>query len=105
MRAARHASRERDGETTLSVTCALPASRWGSVALRHPMTGRDGRVRWVLFPVAKRVSETAAVGFVASRVVEGALIVVGVVSVLTLLTLLTLRTDAPAPPAPTRPRW
>ena len=44
----------------------------------------------VLFPVAKRVSETAAVGFVASRVVEGALIVVGVVSV---LTLLTLRTD------------
>ena len=44
----------------------------------------------VLFPVAKRVSETAALGFVASRVVEGALIIVGVVSV---LTLLTLRTD------------
>ncbi|MGY1604897.1 DUF4386 domain-containing protein [Geodermatophilus sp. SYSU D00815] len=44
----------------------------------------------VLFPVAKRVSETAALGFVTSRVVEGALIVVGVVSV---LTLLTLRTD------------
>ncbi|MGY1696071.1 DUF4386 domain-containing protein [Geodermatophilus sp. SYSU D00814] len=41
----------------------------------------------VLFPVARRVSEAAAVGFVASRVVEGALIVVGVVSVLTLLTL------------------
>jgi hypothetical protein len=36
------------------------------------------------------VSETAALGFVASRVVEGALIIVGVVSV---LTLLTLRTD------------
>lgn len=44
----------------------------------------------VLFPVARRVSETAAVGFVTSRVVEGALIIVGVVSV---LTLLTLRTD------------
>jgi hypothetical protein len=44
----------------------------------------------VLFPVAKRVSETAALGFVTSRVVEGALIIVGVVSV---LTLLTLRTD------------
>jgi hypothetical protein len=41
----------------------------------------------VLFPVAKRVSETAAVGFVASRVLEGALIVVGVVSVLTVLSL------------------
>lgn len=44
----------------------------------------------VLFPVIKRQSETAAIGFVASRVAEGALIVVGVVSV---LTLLTLRTD------------
>ena len=44
----------------------------------------------VLFPVLKRQSETAAVGFVASRVAEGALIIVGVVSV---LTLFTLRTD------------
>ncbi|RFU21835.1 DUF4386 domain-containing protein [Geodermatophilus marinus] len=41
----------------------------------------------VLFPVAKRVSETAALGFVTSRVVEGSLILVGVVSVLNLLTL------------------
>lgn len=41
----------------------------------------------VLFPVAKRVSETAAIGFVASRVLEGALIIVGVVSVLTVLSL------------------
>ena len=41
----------------------------------------------VLFPVAKRVSETAALGFVTSRVVEGALIIVGVVSVLSLVTL------------------
>jgi hypothetical protein len=41
----------------------------------------------VLFPVAKRVSETAALGFVASRVVEGTLIIVGVVSVLSLVTL------------------
>lgn len=44
----------------------------------------------VLFRVVRRQSETAAIGFVASRVVEGALIIVGVVSV---LTLLTLRTD------------
>ncbi|MGY1708828.1 DUF4386 domain-containing protein [Geodermatophilus sp. SYSU D00758] len=41
----------------------------------------------VLFPVAKRVNETAAVGFVAARVVEGALIIVGVVSIHTLVTL------------------
>src|SRR5829696_4293823 len=41
----------------------------------------------VLFPVAKRQSETAALGFVTARVLEGALIIVGVVSMLTLLTL------------------
>jgi hypothetical protein len=41
----------------------------------------------VLFPVAKRQSETAALGFVASRIVEGCLILVGVASVLTLVTL------------------
>ncbi|MGY1680526.1 DUF4386 domain-containing protein [Geodermatophilus sp. SYSU D01176] len=41
----------------------------------------------VLFPVAKRQSETAALGFVASRVVEATLIIVGVVSVLTVVTL------------------
>src|SRR4051812_32548113 len=36
----------------------------------------------VLFPVAKRQSETAALGFVTSRVLEAALILVGVVSLL-----------------------
>jgi Domain of unknown function (DUF4386) len=41
----------------------------------------------VLFPVAKRQSETAALGFVASRVVEGCLIIVGVVGVLSIVTL------------------
>lgn len=41
----------------------------------------------VLFPVAKRQSETAAIGFVASRVVEGSLIIVGAAGVLTLVTL------------------
>jgi hypothetical protein len=45
--------------------------------------------------VIKRQSETAAIGFVASRVTEGALIIVGVVSV---LTLLTLRTDVAGSP-------
>lgn len=41
----------------------------------------------VLYPVARRQNETAALGFVTSRVVEGSLIIVGVVSVLTMITL------------------
>ncbi|MGY1746837.1 DUF4386 domain-containing protein [Blastococcus sp. SYSU D00695] len=66
--------------------------------------GSDAGVRWaalsevvvalagigtavVLFRVARRVSESAAIGFVAARVVEGALILVGVASVLTMVTL------------------
>ncbi|MDD0858058.1 DUF4386 domain-containing protein [Arthrobacter alpinus] len=44
----------------------------------------------VLYPVAKRVSQTAALGFVAARLVETCLIFVSVVS---LLSLLTLRND------------
>ncbi|MFL6160623.1 MAG: DUF4386 domain-containing protein [Jatrophihabitantaceae bacterium] len=43
-----------------------------------------------LYPVTKRVSQTAAIGFVTSRVVEATLIVVGVMS---LLSLVTLRQD------------
>lgn len=71
-------------------------------------TGGDIGVRWsalsevvvalagigtavVLFPIARRWSETAAIGFVAARVLEGALIIVGVVGV---LSMLTLRHDA-----------
>ena len=41
----------------------------------------------VLFPVAKRQSETAALGFVTARVLEAALIFVGVVSLRSLVTL------------------
>jgi hypothetical protein len=41
----------------------------------------------VLYPVARRQSETAALGFVSARVLEGALIIVGVVSVLSIVTL------------------
>lgn len=40
-----------------------------------------------LYPVTKRVSQTAAIGFVTSRVVEGVLIAVGVMNVLTLVTM------------------
>lgn len=47
----------------------------------------------VLFPVVRRQSETAALGFVAARIVEGSLILVGVVS---MLTLTSLRSDAGA---------
>ncbi|MGN6754323.1 MAG: DUF4386 domain-containing protein [Intrasporangium sp.] len=45
----------------------------------------------VLFPVARRQSETAALGFLASRLVEGGLVLVGVAS---LLSIISLRTDA-----------
>lgn len=41
----------------------------------------------VLYPVARRQSETAAIGFVSARVLEGTLILVGVVSILTLVSL------------------
>ncbi|MDT7745936.1 MAG: hypothetical protein QOE59_5014 [Actinomycetota bacterium] len=43
-----------------------------------------------LFPVVKRQNEALAIGFVASRVIEGTLIVVGAVC---LLSLVTLRQD------------
>lgn len=41
----------------------------------------------VLYPVARRVSETAAIGFITTRLLEGTVIVIGVVSVLTMFTL------------------
>ena len=41
----------------------------------------------VLFPVVKRQNEAAALGFVTSRVIEGAMIFVGVLSLLSLVTL------------------
>ncbi|WP_448616439.1 DUF4386 domain-containing protein [Modestobacter sp. URMC 112] len=44
----------------------------------------------VLFRVARRQSETAALGFVTARVLEAALIIVGVVK---LLSIVSLRTD------------
>ncbi|MFI9550193.1 DUF4386 domain-containing protein [Nonomuraea endophytica] len=47
----------------------------------------------VLYPVVKRQNEVAALGFVAARVLEGAIIVVGIVS---LLAVVTLRQSAAA---------
>jgi hypothetical protein len=43
-----------------------------------------------LYPVTRRVSKTAAIGFVTSRVTEAALILVGVIS---LLAVVTMRAD------------
>lgn len=40
-----------------------------------------------LYPITRRVSRTAAIGFVTSRVLEAALILVGVMSILALLSL------------------
>jgi hypothetical protein len=53
----------------------------------------------VLFPVTKRQSETAALGFVTSRVLEAALILVGVVNLLTLVTLRDVAGTVGADPA------
>ncbi len=45
----------------------------------------------VLFPILKRVSEIAALGWVTARIIESAFIAVGILS---LLTVVTLRQDA-----------
>ena len=50
-----------------------------------------------LYPVTRRVSRTAAIGFVTSRVVEAVLILVGVLCVLTVVTLRAIA--APSAPA------
>ncbi len=41
----------------------------------------------VLYPVTRRISKTAALGFVSSRIVEAGMILVGVVSILSVVTL------------------
>ena len=62
------------------------AVQWGSVL--EFMTAAAGvATAVVLYPVTRRVSRTAAIGFVTSRVVEAALILVGVVSILSVVTL------------------
>lgn len=60
--------------------------RWG--ALSEVVVGIAGiGTAVVLYPLAKRVSPTAALGFVTARVLETALIFTGVASVLTIITL------------------
>ena len=62
------------------------ALQWGSVL--ELLTAASGvATAVILYPVTRLVSRTAAIGFVTSRVVEAALILVGVVSILSVLTL------------------
>jgi Domain of unknown function (DUF4386) len=62
---------------------------WGS--LSEVIVGLAGiGTAVVLYPVAKRVSQTAALGFLTARVLETSLIFVGVIS---LLSIITLRND------------
>src|SRR4051794_7241229 len=62
------------------------AVQWGSVL--EFLTAASGvATAVILYPVPRRVSRTAAIGFVTSRVVEAALILVGVVSILSVLAL------------------
>src|SRR5215213_5933910 len=69
----------RDGAEFVLGTGSATAVLWGSFAeVVVALAGIGTAV--VMFPVAKRVSETAALGFVTARVVEGSLIIVGVVS-------------------------
>ena len=76
----------RDGADFVLGAGSATAVLWGSFAeVVVALAGIGTAV--VLFPVAKRVSETAALGFVTARVVEGSLIIVGVVSIRTLVTL------------------
>ena len=55
-----------------------------------------------LFPVVKRQNEAMALGFVAVRTLEAAMIFTGVLS---LLSLVHLRQDLGAAAERTRPRW
>ena len=62
------------------------ALQWGSVL--EFLTAASGVATAVLlYPVTRRVSRSAAIGFVTSRVVEAALILVGVVAILSVVTL------------------
>jgi hypothetical protein len=76
----------RDGADFVLGTGSATGVLWGSFSeVVVALAGIGTAV--VLFPVTKRVSETAALGFVTARVVEGSLIIVGVVNIHTLVTL------------------
>jgi hypothetical protein len=70
---------------SIHITCQTWPS--GSVKLEVALALSCVGTAVVLFPVARRQSETAALGFVAARVLEAGLILVGVVSLLSVVTL------------------
>jgi Domain of unknown function (DUF4386) len=95
----------------ITFVASIPAVAFLAPVLNNPDyivgAGSDTRVTWgclldvvnavacvgtavTLFPVVKRQNEAAALGFVTARVLEAAIIVVGVVS---LLAVVTLRRD------------
>ncbi|MGH8861593.1 MAG: DUF4386 domain-containing protein [Jatrophihabitantaceae bacterium] len=75
-----------DNRDYIRTTGSSTSLLWG--ALLEVITAAAGIGTAVaLYPVAKRVSQTAAIGFVTSRVVEATLMVVGVVSLLSVVTL------------------
>jgi hypothetical protein len=62
------------------------ALQWGSwLEVITALSGIGTAV--VLYPVTRRISRTAAIGFVTSRVIEAAMILVGVLCVLSVVTL------------------
>jgi Domain of unknown function (DUF4386) len=68
---------------------------WG--ALLDILTALSGIGTAVaLYPMTKRVSKSAAIGFVSSRTVEAAVILVGVLSLMTIVTLRGTATGADA---------
>ena len=75
---------DQDGYISNPVSNA--ALQWVSVL--EFLTAASGVATAVLlYPVTRRVSRSAAIGFVTSRVVEAALILVGVVAILSVVTL------------------
>ena len=95
----------------ITIVASIPALALKGAVLSNPGyivgSGPDTAVLWggfldvitafacigtaiVLFPVVKKQNEAAALGFLAARVLEAAIIVVGVVS---LLSVVTLRQD------------
>ncbi len=85
----------RDGAEFVLSTGSTTGVLWGSFSeVVVALAGIGTAV--VLFPVTRRVSETAALGFVTARVVEGSLIIVGVVSMLTITTLRDVATTPDA---------
>jgi hypothetical protein len=75
--------------TSSSAPAATPACSWaGSSTWSNALACIGTAV--LLFPVARRQNEAAALGFVATRLLEATTIVVGVVS---LFSIVTLRQD------------